>query len=75
MGTCPTYSTQEHVYKKSNLLIFGTAQVSMRQREERKKKKKDGEAEKKKGRRGRGKKKKIGEFQGIIFIFFMVFLV
>ena len=58
MGTCPTYSMQEQVYKEYNLLIFGTAQVSMRKKkkgreEKRREKRKE---EKKKGRRERGKK-------------------
>jgi hypothetical protein len=73
----PTTSRYRPLFRESNLLIFGTAQVSSRKREkkERRKERKKGEKEKKgreEERREREKKgrreeeRKIGGLHGIV---------
>jgi hypothetical protein len=68
---CPTYGKAGPLYKESNLLIFGTAQVSARKREkkERRERKKGGRKEGKERKRKRRKEeekeeRKIGGLQG-----------
>ena len=55
MGTCPTYSMQEQIYKESYLLIFGIVQESMRKREDREKKKREKRREKRKEEKKKGR--------------------
>jgi hypothetical protein len=60
---CPTYGKAGPLYKESNLLIFGTAQVSARKREK-KERRKEREEEKKERRKEREKRKKEEKKKG-----------
>jgi hypothetical protein len=54
---CPTYGKAGPLYKESNLLIFGTAQVSARKREK-KERRKEREEEGKREKKERGKEER-----------------